>query len=77
MLCFLSSKVEHSTDNRETLDRYHQEAPVYGPIAQLVEQGTLNPFVVGSNPSRSTIQKEVDFVTLSGYIKCVSYGAVF
>lgn len=25
-----------------------------GPLAQLVEQGTLNPLVVGSNPTRPT-----------------------
>ena len=28
----------------------------YGPVAQLVEQGTLNPKVQGSNPCRSTIE---------------------
>ena len=28
----------------------------YGPVAQLAEQGTLNPKVQGSNPCRSTIQ---------------------
>ena len=28
---------------------------IYGPLAQLVEQVTLNHFVGGSNPSRSTI----------------------
>ncbi len=27
-----------------------------GPLAQLVEQGTLNPKVVGSTPTRPTIQ---------------------
>ena len=27
----------------------------YGPVAQLVEQGTLNPKVQGSNPCRSTM----------------------
>ena len=28
----------------------------YGPVAQLAEQGTLNPKVQGSNPCRSTIR---------------------
>ena len=31
-----------------------QDAP-YAPLAQLVEQRTLNPKVVGSNPPRRTI----------------------
>lgn len=25
---FLSSMVEHAADNRETVDRYHQEGPI-------------------------------------------------
>jgi hypothetical protein len=29
-------------------------SPADGPLAQLVEQGTLNPKVEGSNPSRPT-----------------------
>src|SRR5688500_5252087 len=29
-------------------------SPPFGPLAQLVEQGTLNPKVEGSNPSRPT-----------------------
>ncbi len=28
---------------------------IYGPIAQRLEQGTHNPLVVGSNPTRPTI----------------------
>ena len=31
----------------------------YGPVAQLAEQGTLNPKVQGSNPCRSTMKHEV------------------
>ena len=31
----------------------------YGPVAQLAEQGTLNPKVQGSNPCRSTMKYEV------------------
>lgn len=31
----------------------------YGPVAQLVEHGTLNPGVVGSNPTRLTTQHVV------------------
>ena len=31
------------------------KATKFGPLAQLVEQGTLNPLVEGSNPSRPTI----------------------
>jgi hypothetical protein len=30
--------------------------PLSGPLAQLVEQGTLNPKVEGSNPSRPTME---------------------
>ncbi len=29
--------------------------PILGPLAQLAEQGTLNPKVVGSTPTRPTI----------------------
>src|SRR5438552_8776143 len=31
-------------------------SPPCGPLAQLVEQGTLNPKVEGSNPSRPTLE---------------------
>ena len=31
-------------------------SPADGPLAQLVEQGTLNPKVEGSNPSRPTFK---------------------
>ena len=34
----------------------------FGPLAQLVEQWTLNPLVEGSNPSRPTIKSR-------GYLK--------
>ena len=30
----------------------------YGPVAQLAEQGTLNPKVQGSNPCRSTMKRK-------------------
>ena len=30
-----------------------------GPLAQLVEQGTLNPKVIGSNPIRPTIFSKI------------------
>src|SRR5918998_5568102 len=32
-------------------------SPAAGPLAQLVEQGTLNPKVEGSNPSRPIAQR--------------------
>ena len=44
-----------------------------GPLAQLVEQGTLNPKVEGSNPSRpiarSMRQSQRDAATRSGWLK--------
>src|SRR3989338_1832365 len=40
--------VTHHTLHKRSL------APMIGPLAQLVEQGTLNPKVDGSKPSRPT-----------------------
>lgn len=34
---------------------YYPRLKIDGPLAQLVEQWTFNPFVVGSNPTRPTI----------------------
>lgn len=33
---------------------FHMGATAHGPLAQLVEQWTLNPLVVGSNPTWPT-----------------------
>ena len=38
-----------------------------GPLAQLVEQGTLNPKVIGSNPIRPTI-KEIERKKTAGEV---------
>ena len=45
----------------------HLAAPIWGRLAQLVEQLTLNQRVVGSNPSASTI---FSFLAFSGMIGC-------
>ena len=38
--------------------------PILGPLAQLVEQVTLNHLVEGSSPSRPTISSSVIQITL-------------
>ena len=76
--CFCSSKVEHSTDNRETLDRYHPEAP-FAPVTPLaphqvtglrissvgvaVKHTRLSSVeIIGSNPIRGT---NIEFIRLN------------
>ena len=41
----------------ENMCRIANSFPAYGLVAQGLEQGTHNPLVVGSNPTRPTIQK--------------------
>ena len=36
-----------------------------GPLAQLVEQGTLNPKVIGSNPIRPTMSNDIEIFTFT------------
>jgi hypothetical protein len=49
-----SGRRERSTLKAETVASRRLSLTVLGPLAQLVEQGTLNPKVEGSIPSRPT-----------------------
>ncbi len=49
----------HKVENAQVADS-NGEALSYGPLAQLAEQGTLNPKVVGSTPTRPTITLRED-----------------
>ena len=49
---FESHRPPHHFQRRRAMCRYKKSA---GPLAQLAEQGTLNPKVEGSIPSRPTI----------------------
>jgi hypothetical protein len=49
-----------------------QHVADFGPLAQLVEQWTFNPLVVGSNPTRPT-NKSTTYLILAvpGSCRCV------
>ena len=51
-----SNPVVHPTLGRGTSGGDCEKKGLYGPLAQLVEQLTLNQLVVGSIPTRPTIQ---------------------
>ncbi len=49
--------------------------PIFGPLAQLVEQVTLNHLVEGSSPSRPTINKIIieEIPAVSACYRCLPY----
>src|SRR6185369_2329091 len=56
-----SSQSARSVDERPGLGRGYN-GPPFGPLAQLVEQGTLNPKVAGSIPARPIAVSDVEGV---------------
>jgi hypothetical protein len=56
-----SSPVVHPTFSMAGCELGSVDCLVYGPLAQLVEQLTLNQLVVGSIPTRPTIS--ADFIS--------------
>lgn len=59
-ICFYNSKVEYRTDNSETMDRYHLEAPSFRDITFIsANMNLMVVWCVGSKPDMSNLNKSL------------------